>query len=54
MIVLAQQFNAFYHECQVLVEDKALQQARLVLVYAVKTTLAVGLGLLGIKAPERM
>ncbi|HBG15400.1 MAG TPA: arginine--tRNA ligase, partial [Firmicutes bacterium] len=54
LISLAQDFNGFYHECQVLVEDKALQQARLVLVYAVKTTLAVGLGLLGIKAPERM
>ena len=54
LITLAQDFNGFYHECQVLVEDKALQQARLVLVYAVKTTLAVGLGLLGIKAPERM
>lgn len=54
LITLAQQFNGFYHECQVLVEDQVLQEARLVLVYAVKTTLAVGLGLLGIKAPERM
>jgi arginyl-tRNA synthetase len=54
LIVLAQEFNAFYHECQVLVNDEALQKARLVLVYAVKTILATGLRLLGIKAPERM
>ena len=54
LIDLAQQFNRFYHDCPVLVEEQTLQEARLVLVYAVKTTLAVGLGLLGIKAPERM
>ena len=54
LIELAQNFNGFYHECQVLVDDQDLQQARLVLVWAVKTILATGLGLLGIKAPEQM
>ncbi len=54
LIDLAQEFNRFYHDCPVLVEEQTLQKARLVLVYAVKTTLAVGLSLLGIKAPERM
>jgi len=54
LIELAHTFNGFYHECQVLVDDQDLQQARLVLVWAVKTILATGLGLLGIKAPEQM
>jgi len=54
LIDLAHDFNGFYHECQVLVSDQALQQARLILVAAVKTVLATGLGLLGIKAPEQM
>ncbi|NLM36506.1 MAG: arginine--tRNA ligase [Firmicutes bacterium] len=54
LIDLAHDFNGFYHECQVLVDDPGLQQARLVLVWAVKTVLATGLGLLGIKAPEQM
>lgn len=54
LIDLAQDFNGFYHECQVLVDDRELQQARLVLVAAVKTVLATGLSLLGIKAPEQM
>lgn len=54
LIDLAHAFNGFYHECQVLVADQDLQQARLVLVSAVKTVLATGLGLLGIKAPEQM
>ncbi|HBL35475.1 MAG TPA: arginine--tRNA ligase [Firmicutes bacterium] len=54
LIDLAQDFNWFYHECQVLVADQDLSRARLVLVSAVKTLLATGLGLLGIKAPEQM
>lgn len=54
LIELAHSFNGFYHECQVLVDDRDVQQARLVLVWAVKTVLATGLGLLGIKAPEQM
>ncbi|HHW11626.1 MAG TPA: arginine--tRNA ligase [Firmicutes bacterium] len=54
LIDLAHAFNGFYHECQVLVDDPDLQRARLVLVWAVKTVLATGLGLLGIKAPEQM
>jgi arginyl-tRNA synthetase len=54
LIDLAQDFNGFYHGCQVLVDDPDLQRARLILVFAVKTVLATGLGLLGIKAPEQM
>jgi arginyl-tRNA synthetase len=54
IILVAQRFNKFYHDCPILVEDQALKGSRLALVLAVKTVLATGLDLLGIKAPERM
>jgi arginyl-tRNA synthetase len=38
----------------VISEDTELTAARLGLVLAVRTVLAVGLGLLGLSAPERM
>ena len=51
---LAQAFNRFYHECPIIVDDIELQKARLLIVHSVATVLRVGLGLLGIDAPEKM
>jgi arginyl-tRNA synthetase len=51
---LAAAFHRFYDRHKVLTDDDALAGARLVLVRAVKITLANGLNLLGVSAPERM
>jgi arginyl-tRNA synthetase len=54
LIDLAQSFNRFYHDCPILVEDAALRTARLALVECVRTTLARGLHLIGLEAPEQI
>jgi arginyl-tRNA synthetase len=54
IVNVAQGFNKFYHDCPIIVEDKALQKSRVALVYAVKQTIHNGLALLGIAAPEKM
>jgi len=54
IIDVAQAFNRFYHDHSILVEDEELKKARLSIVYVVKEVLSIGLGLLGIKSPERM
>ena len=53
---LAKRFNDFYHEAPVLQPEvsDAVRQSRLALVTATKVTLANGLALLGIAAPEQM
>jgi arginyl-tRNA synthetase len=53
---LATCFHGFYHDCPILAEDvdPALTQARLWLVEATRIGLAIGLGLLGVSAPEAM
>jgi arginyl-tRNA synthetase len=53
---LAGRFHGFYHDCYVIGEgvSPGLTQARLWLVEAARTGLVVGLGLLGVEAPERM
>ncbi len=53
---LAGCFHGFYHDCPILAEDvdPALAQARLWLVEATRIGLAIGLGLLGVSAPEVM
>jgi arginyl-tRNA synthetase len=53
---LADRFHGFYHDCWVLHPDVApeLTQARLWLVEAARIGLAIGLGLLGVSAPESM
>jgi len=52
---LAQQFHAFYHEVPVLqAEDEALRASRTQLVAGVAGVMRSGLGLLGIRVPERM
>ncbi|MGV8146134.1 MAG: arginine--tRNA ligase [Alkaliphilus sp.] len=54
IINVAQAFNRFYNEYQIIVEDKEIRKARHVVVAATKQVLSTGLYLLGIKAPERM
>jgi arginyl-tRNA synthetase len=51
---LATSFHAFYKQCRVVSEDKALTGARLKLVKATQIILAKTLGLMGMTAPERM
>ena len=53
---LAGRFHAFYHDCRVLGEDvdAGLTQARLWLVEAARVGLVIGLGLLGVSAPDSM
>jgi arginyl-tRNA synthetase len=52
---LANSFTAFYEQCSVLrAEDPAVRASRLALSGATRRVLGMGLGLLGIAAPERM
>lgn len=54
LVNLAQDFNRFYHEHPILVEDQQLRSARLALVEATRITLANGLRLIGLKPLERV
>ena len=51
---LVKQFNSYYQEVPILVDDKAQQSFRVSLCGAVAEVIANALGLLGIDAPERM
>ncbi len=51
---LAADFHAFYNAQRVLVDDAHVRQARLALVAATGQVLRNGLGLLGVRAPDRM
>ena len=51
---LAGEFHSYYNAERILVEDEALRLARLALSAAVRQTLANGLALLGVSAPEKM
>lgn len=55
IVDIAQLFNKFYHDEHIIkgVEDEE-KKAKVLLTYAAEKTLANGLGLLGIKAPDRM
>ncbi|MBQ1711717.1 MAG: arginine--tRNA ligase, partial [Firmicutes bacterium] len=54
IIRVAQGFNKFYHDEHILVDDAEERKAKLLLTYASMQTIRNGLGLLGVKAPERM
>lgn len=54
IVDIAQGFNKFYHDEHILVENEEEKKAKVMLTYAAQQTIANGLGLLGIKAPERM
>ncbi len=51
---LASSFSAYYRDCRVISEERALSQARLTLCLATKRVIADGLGLLLVSAPESM
>jgi arginyl-tRNA synthetase len=51
---LAAQFHSYYNAERILVEDEELRAARLALCAAVRQTLANGLSLIGVSAPEKM
>jgi arginyl-tRNA synthetase len=55
LIDLTRDFGHFYRECKVMnPENPALTTARLALVDASRTVLALGLDLLGMPKPEKM
>jgi len=54
LVDVAQDFNRFYHEHSILVEDQELRKARLALVAATRIALSNGLKLIGLSAPERV
>lgn len=54
IIDVASSFSKYYNECQIIVEDESLKNARLALVYATGYTLKAGLEILGITVPEKM
>lgn len=51
---VADAFHSYYNAVGFLVDDPAVCNARLALVYATRQTLANGLKLIGVSAPERM
>ena len=51
---VARMTHSWYHHCRVLGEPRAVEQARLALARAARITLANGLTLLGLSAPDRM
>ena len=51
---LAGEFHSYYNAERILVDDEARRSARLALGAAVRQTLANGLSLLGVSAPEKM
>src|SRR3954462_243377 len=51
---LAAQFHSYYNAERILVDDEELRMARLALCAAVRQTLANGLSLVGVSAPEKM
>ena len=54
IVDMAQAFNKFYHDEHILVDDEDEKVAKVALVMAARTAIRNGLGLLGMKAPERM
>ncbi len=54
LLELAKLFHPFYAKHRVVGEDKAVTLARVALCRALKEAIALGLGLLGISAPENM
>ena len=52
---LVKEYNQFYHDCSILrEEDSAVRSLRLALSDAVAKVISTGMGLLGIRVPERM
>ncbi len=53
-VAVAQAFNKFYNDNRINVEDEALRNARVTLVYITKEIIREALALLGIECPEQM
>lgn len=51
---LASLFHSFYNQCRIIGEPKEVQQARLLLIIAIRDNLEHGLNILGVSAPEKM
>ena len=54
LLTLSQSFNNYYSKHRVIQENKKLEEARILLLKAVKKTIKEGLEILDIKAPEKM
>lgn len=54
LLELSSTFSKFYNECQVIVEDDKVKNARLALVYATGIVIKSVLGILGINCPDKM
>ncbi|MBF1168908.1 MAG: arginine--tRNA ligase [[Eubacterium] sulci] len=54
IIDIAQCFNKFYHDEHIIVDYEVEKTSKIALVIATKRVIATGIGLLGMKAPERM
>ena len=54
LIELARDFHAFYHRCRVVGEAPEVEAFRLDVCRATGATVKLGLGLVGVEAPERM
>ncbi|HSH35912.1 arginine--tRNA ligase [Schnuerera sp.] len=54
IVEIAKAFNKFYNSCPIMSAEEELKKARLNLVYAAKTVIKTGLGLLGIETPNKM
>jgi arginyl-tRNA synthetase len=54
LIELARDFHAFYHRCRVVGEAPEVEAFRLDVCRATGATVRLGLGLVGVEAPERM
>ncbi|MDO5715673.1 MAG: arginine--tRNA ligase [Tissierellia bacterium] len=54
IVDLAKNFNKYYNQTQINIDDEILKNTRLMLCYTVKNVIASGLNLLGIQAPEKM
>ena len=54
IINVAEAYNKFYHDEHILVDNEDEKVAKVALTIAAKNTIKNGLGLLGVKAPDRM
>ena len=54
VIALCQAFNRFYYEDRIMAEEENVKNARLALTKAAAQVIKIGLGLVGLEAPERM
>lgn len=54
LLTLCQAFNSFYSSCQVISDNKDLENARLLLIQCVQIVITIGLEILGIETLEEM